>query len=88
MTADEIFESFTITEEKAAELISNHIFEAYNEFGDNDILVAGQILRLADLQDATALVTATNVLVIQRILKASGGARNHQCTFSFRMGVK
>lgn len=85
---NQTFASFSITQQLAAEMISDHIYEAYNEHGDNDPMVAAQILYLYDMENSTAHSVPSNLEIVEQILFDAGGARSHQCKFSFRMGVK
>lgn len=84
---ERIFNSMTITPEFAAQMISDQIHEAYNRHGDNDHLVASEIIYLYDLENATANASPTNLAVVEDILLSAGGARRHQCMFQFRMKI-
>ena len=87
MNSQEIFESFTISTDVADALISAFIHEAYNLHGDNDSLVASEILFLADQENASAFASPSNLEKIENILLSAGGARRHQCMFQFTMKI-
>jgi hypothetical protein len=84
---NDIYNSFEISTDNASALIAAFVYEAYNTQGDNDHMVASEILRLADLQDATALTNPRKLSIVENILTASGGTRAHQSKFQFTMKV-
>jgi len=84
---ERIFASMLITEEKAAQMISDQIHQAYNIWGDNDSMVASEIVYLHDLENAEANASPSNVAIVEEILLRAGGARRHQCMFQFRMKI-
>jgi hypothetical protein len=83
--AAEVFNSFTIDRETAQTAIADHIYAAYQIWGDDDEMVASEILHRAGSR-LGGISSPNNHAVITSMLTAAGGARAHQSIHQFTMG--
>ena len=80
-----IFSPMTV--DKAREVISDHINDAYRVMGDSSAMVASEILFQFEQENGQLPCGPENLDLIEGLLEAEGGPRAYQTVYPFRMKI-
>jgi hypothetical protein len=78
---------WTMTREKADQVIFNHMYEGYAFGGDDVNLVAAEIMLRGSQADHTVFANPSNHQLVMDIINEAGGVRQHQSKVTFIMKV-